>query len=287
MIRPASRLPAARRRRALALPRAALDARVAGRRRPLQADLPRCRVGDPRPGVHGARLRDRLREVRELPGRLDTVSEPRRRGRAADAVLRVGAQPREPQPALEPPARHEGLLPPDAPAARRGVRAARRLRRRAARAGLPDLEVRHVAVRLGDPDGAALHPARGGDRARDQLPPRGGQRALPGRPLHDPRLPPGAAAPVRRDVRRRPDPDEVAVDPLVQPDDVRDRRLALGGARRRPAERGPGRRRRHRRRACCSSSGSPPSARRSRASRTRSDVDRDRSRLALEEVPPR
>ena len=39
--------------------------------------------------------------------------------------------------------------------------------------------------------------------------------------------------------------------------------------------------------ACCSSSGSPPSARRSRTSRTRSDVGRDRGRLALEEVPPR
>ena len=47
------------------------------------------------------------------------------------------------------PARHEGLLPADAPPARRRVRAARRLRRRAARARLPHLEVRHVAVRAG------------------------------------------------------------------------------------------------------------------------------------------
>ena len=82
-------------------------------------------------------------------------------------------------------------------------------------------------------------------------------------------------------------PDEVAVDPLVQPDDLGDRGLALGRARRQPsptwarspsASPSP---------ACCSSSGSPPSARRSRTSRTRSDVDRDRGRLALEEVPPR
>ena len=63
----------------------------------------------------------------------------------------------------------------------------------------------------------------------------GRQRALPGRPLHDPRLPPDAAAPLGRDVRRRPDPGEVAVDPRVQPDDVRDRRLALGRARRAPS----------------------------------------------------
>ena len=59
-------------------------------------------------------------------------------------------------------------------------------------------------------------------------------------------------------------PDEVAVDPLVQPDDLGDRGLALGRARREPARPGPGRRRRRRRAACCSSSGSPRSARRSR-----------------------
>ena len=188
---------------------------------------------------------------------------------------------------VEPPARHEGLLPADAAPARRRVRAARRLRRRPARARLPHLEVRHVALRLGDADGAALDPARGGDGARHQPAARRRQRPLPGRPLHDPRVPPGPAAPLGRDVRRRPDPREVAVDPLVQPDDLRDRGLALGRARRQPAQPGPGRRRRRRRAACCSSSGSPRSARRNRASRTRSDVDRDRGRLALEEVPPR
>ena len=40
------------------------------------------------------------------------------------------------------------------------MRPTRRLRRRPARAGLPDLEVRHVAVRTGDAHRAALHPAR-------------------------------------------------------------------------------------------------------------------------------
>ena len=59
---------------------------------------------------------------------------------------------------------------------------------------------------LGDPDGAALHPARGGDGARHQPPPRRRQRPLPRRPLHDPRVPPGPAAALGRDVRRRPDP---------------------------------------------------------------------------------
>ena len=58
------------------------------------------------------------------------------------------------------------------------------------------------------------------------------QRPLPRRALHDPRLPPGAAASLGRDVRGRPDPREVAVDPLAQPDDHGDLRLALGGARR-------------------------------------------------------
>ncbi len=58
------------------------------------------------------------------------------------------------------------------------------------------------------PDGAnvlfapLLHPARDGHGARARLPALGGQRPLPGRPLHDPGLPPGPAAPLRRDVRR-------------------------------------------------------------------------------------
>ena len=144
-----------------------------------------------------------------------------------------------------------------------------------------------MAGRLEDPDGAALHPARGGDGARHRPAARRRQRPLPRRPLHDPRVPPGAAAALGRDVRGRPDPREVAVDPLVQPDDVGDRGLALGGARREPARprvRSPSA---SPSRSCCSSSGSPSSARRSRASRTRSDVGRDRGRRALEEVPSR
>ena len=50
---PRAPVAAPRRPRALALPRAARDARLARRRRPLQADVPRHRVGDPRPGLHG------------------------------------------------------------------------------------------------------------------------------------------------------------------------------------------------------------------------------------------
>ena len=137
------------------------------------------------------------------------------------------------------------------------VRAARRLRRRPARAALPHLEVRHVAARLEDLDRAALDPARGGDGARHQPAAGRRQRPLPGRPLHDPRVPSGPAAPLGRDVRRRPDPREVAVDPLAQPDDHGDLRVALGGARRersptwaRSPSASPSR-------SCSSSSGSP------------------------------
>ena len=69
VIKPASRVAAPRHQRALALPRAPPDARLARHRRPLQADVPRRRVGDPRPRLHCDRLHHRLRQVRELPGR--------------------------------------------------------------------------------------------------------------------------------------------------------------------------------------------------------------------------
>ena len=67
---------------------------------------------------------------------------------------------------VEPAARHEGVLPADAAAARGGRGAARGLRDRSSGAALPHREVRHVAARPEDPYRTALHPARGGDGVR-------------------------------------------------------------------------------------------------------------------------
>ena len=79
---------------------------------------------------------------------------------------------------------------------------------------------------------------RGRDGARPRALPLGAQRPLPRRPLHDPRLPAGAAAALGRDVRGPVDPDEVAVDARLQPDDRRHHGMALGGARRAPPDLG-------------------------------------------------
>ena len=69
-----------------------------------------------------------------FPAGDDAVPQSGRCRRPADAVLRLCPQPGKPEPAVEPSARHEGVLPPDAAPARRSVRAARRFRRRPARA---------------------------------------------------------------------------------------------------------------------------------------------------------
>ncbi len=66
------------------------------------------------------------------------------------------------------------------------------------------------------------------DRARARARPLCGQRALSGRAVRDPRLPPGAAVPVRRAVHAHRSARALAVDPRAQPDDDGDRRLALG-----------------------------------------------------------
>ena len=193
-----------------------------------------------------------------FPAGDDPVSQPRRRRCAADAVLRVRPQPGEPEPAVEPAARHEGVLPADAAPARRRVAC----RSSTSSSACPCCffliwKYDTWPSGLGDLDRAALHPARGGDGARHQPAACRRQRPLPRRPLHDPRVPSGPAAPLGRDVRRRPDPREVAVDPLVQPDDLRDLRVALGRARRersptwaRSPSASPSR-------SCSSSSGSP------------------------------
>ncbi len=193
----------------------------------------------------------------------------------------------EHEPGREPRARDEGLLPAHVAPARCRDRPAGRLRRRPARARRDDV---------------VLDTWPGGSRCSSRplfsalavmtalglgLLPLGHERPLSRRPLHDPGLPPGAAAPLRRHVRRQRDPGEVAVDPRVQPDDHGHQRLALGGGRRNRA------RSRARSRvgvaspSCSSSSGSACSDRRSRASRTRSDGDRDRGRGDLEAIPDR
>ena len=101
-----------------------------------------------------------------FPAGDDALPQPRRRRRAADAVLRVGAHPLEPEPAREPAARHEGVLPADAAAA-----LGRRVPLVDFVIGLPILLVLMARYdtwpgRLAGPDGAAVHPARGRDRAR-------------------------------------------------------------------------------------------------------------------------
>ena len=163
--------------------------------------------------------------------------------------------PREPEPAREPPARHEGLLPAHAAAALGRHGAARRLRDRPADPARADGPLRHVAGRVAGPHRAALHAARRRDRPRSRPAALGDQRPLPRRALHDPRLPPGAAPALGRHVRGRPDPREVAADPLLQPDDRGDRRLALGDARRGPARPGASRDRRRASPSRCSSPG--------------------------------
>ena len=132
----------------------------------------------------------------------------------------------------EPPARHEGVLPPGAPSARGGDRSDDRLHRRAAGADLPHVALRDVAGRSRGAARARLHGAGARDGARRGLLAVRTQRQVSRRALHDPGLPAGAAVALRSHVRGRGDPDEVAVDPRVQPDDRSDRGLALGGARR-------------------------------------------------------
>ena len=68
-------------------------------------------------------------------------------------------------------------------------------------------------------------------RDRVHAAPVGGERALPGRPVRDPGLPPGRPARLGCSVRRLRPAGEVADDPGVQPDDHGGRRLALGRAR--------------------------------------------------------
>ena len=60
---------------ALALPRAAVPARLARRLGPLQADVDRRRVGDPPAVPDDGGVHSRLREVRELPVEGDPVSD--------------------------------------------------------------------------------------------------------------------------------------------------------------------------------------------------------------------
>ena len=85
----------------------------------------------------------------------------------------------------------------------------------------------------------------------------------------------------------RGDPDEVAVDPRLQPDDRGDRGLAVGDARRGHAQPGPDGDRRRPSGSRSSSAASPSSVPPSPASRTRSDGDRDRRAEPVEEVPHR
>ncbi len=190
--------------------------------------------------------------------------------------------------ARQPAARHQGVLPAHAPAARGGSRAFRRLPRRASRADRVVMAFyEHVARRLGGARSAALHAACDLDRARARLPVVRDQRPLPRRAVHDPGLPPGPPVALGRHVRGRVDPGEVAVDPLAQPDDGSDQRVALGSARRDSARHRPGRPQRLGRGRCCSSSASRCSGRRSHASRTRSDGDRDRRPGARQALPDR
>ena len=169
--------------------------------------------------------------VRGLPVRRHEVPGARHRRRAADAVLRLRADRLEHEPGRESQPRHEGVLPAHAAAARRRDRPARRLPRRPAGAPRRHVVLRHVAAAASR--SCSRRCSWGSPSSRRSasgffLSAR--ERPLPRRALHDPGLPPGAAAALGRHVRRRVDPDEVAVDPLVQPDDGRHQRLALGRA---------------------------------------------------------
>ncbi len=205
---------------------------MARRRRSLQADVSRRRVGDPRPALHGDRLHRHLRTLRRLPGRRHEVPDPRARGRAPDAVLRLRAHGLEHEPRREPQSRHEGLLPANpAPACGR-PRPTRRLPRRHPRADGVHGDLRRVAGWARGPRRSVVHGTRRRHRARPRPVPLGHERALPRRALHDPGLPAGPPASLRRHVRRAVDRGEVAVGARVQPHDRRRLRVALGRDRR-------------------------------------------------------
>ena len=110
---------ASRHRRALALPGAALPAHLAGRLRPLQADVDRRDVGDSPAVPDDGGVHARVREVRELPVEGDPVSDLHVLRASSLDVLRVIGRAVEQQSRLEPLARDQGLLPAN-PAAARG-----------------------------------------------------------------------------------------------------------------------------------------------------------------------
>ena len=248
---------------------ARLQDRLARHQGALQADVPRHRLGAARAALHVGRLRRGLRQVREVPRRQTspTRSSSSRgslpmqyftsslTGSSTSLVQNVSLVTKVYFPRV--------LLP---------LAARDRADRR-----LPD----RVVVLLGLmawydtwPAGAEvlLAPAFLGlafvTALGVGLPPLGRERPLPGRAVRAAGLPAGAAAPLGRALRRQRDPGEVAVAPVLQPDDHRDQRLALGGARR------PGPRARRSlpsalpSRSCCCSAGSPTSVAPRRRSRT-------------------
>ncbi len=238
-------LAAARRGRALALPRSSVDARLARHRRPLQADVPRDRVGAPRarssrrPSTSSSSGSSRTSPTAASPYPSLVVAGVLPMQYFASALTLSSMSLLSNLQLVTKVYFPRTLLPLAAV-----VVPLVDLVDRPARAARAHVVLRHVARRGRGGARAALHRAR---RACTAL---GGGLLL-------------SAVNVRfRDVRYMipvilqvlpllsgvmfavsDDPDEVAVDPRLQPDDRGHQRLALGCARRARAGLGTGRRR--------------------------------------------